>query len=86
MLVAMKPVSQAEQEALNRFGEAVRQAREGQGVSQEELAHRCGVSQAYVSGLEGGKRNPSLVSVLRVASGLRVSLELLFRGQEGGTP
>jgi hypothetical protein len=34
--------------------------RRGKGLSQEELAHRARIHQTYLSGVDGGKRNPSI--------------------------
>ena len=43
-----------------RFGQAVRTIRRDQGISQEELAERCGLHRTYISDVELGKRNVSL--------------------------
>ena len=40
-----------------RFGQAVRIIRHDQGISQEELAERCGLHRTYISDVELGKRN-----------------------------
>jgi len=53
--------------------------RRDKGLSQEELAHRARVHQTYLSGVEGGKRNPSIDVLGRVAAALGVDVEELFR-------
>jgi transcriptional regulator with XRE-family HTH domain len=53
-------------------GRNVRQYRERSGVSQEELAHRAGLDRTYVSGIERGVRNPSVLVLQDLAGVLRV--------------
>lgn len=55
------------------FGHVVRARREKIGVSQERLAQLCGLDRTYVSGIERGRRNPTLQAVFRLAVGLRQS-------------
>ena len=59
-------------------GLAFRQLRERAEISQEELAFRAGLDRTYVSGIERGRRNPSLKSMQRVAAELSVSLDQVF--------
>lgn len=48
------------------------------GLTQEELAEKSGLSQQYISGLENGLRNPTIVTVYELATALGVShLDLL---------
>lgn len=44
--------------------------RHERGISQEELSFRSGFGRAYLSGLETGKRNPTVVSLLEIAQAL----------------
>ena len=46
---------------LVRFGEKVRETRKIRGISQERLAELCGLHRTYVSGVERGERNISLL-------------------------
>lgn len=55
------------------FGARVRRLRERKGWSQEELAHKAGVHVTYLSGLERGRRNPTLKIIEQVALALDVS-------------
>ena len=64
--------------ALARFGQRLRVLREAAGFSQEELADRAEVHRTYLSGIERGKRNPSLINLLRIARALDISLSTLF--------
>jgi transcriptional regulator with XRE-family HTH domain len=40
------------------------------GLTQEEVAERSGFSQQYISGLEQGRRNPTLVSLFELAQAI----------------
>lgn len=59
-------------------GPAFRGLRERAEISQEELAFRAGLDRTYISGIERGRRNPSLKSMQRVAAVLEVSLDQVF--------
>lgn len=56
------------------FGKAVREFRSERGISQEALAHRAGLDRTYLSGIERGERNPSLLNLYRIADALGVTL------------
>jgi CheY-like chemotaxis protein len=60
------------------LGNAIRSTRSALGISQEELAARAGLHRTYVSDVERGMRNPSLESVEKLASALKLSLPMLF--------
>ncbi len=55
------------------LGGNVRALREEQGLSQEEFAHRAGIHVTYLSGVENGKRNPTVLIVSKLAAGLGVA-------------
>ena len=59
---------------LVRFGEKVRELRQHKGVSQERLAELCGLHRTYVSSVERGERNISLLNIAKLAAALDVSL------------
>jgi transcriptional regulator with XRE-family HTH domain len=56
----------------------IRKARIDSGLSQEELAARMGVEQFYISGLEAGRRNPTLVTLWKAANALGVEAGMLL--------
>ena len=59
-------------------GDNCARIRKARGWTQEELAERSGLSQQYLSGLERGRRNPTVVTIFELAEALKVShLELL---------
>ena len=61
-----------------RFGDAVRARREELGLTQEDLADKAGIHRTYLSDVERGTRNLSLVNIERLASALSMSLVELF--------
>ena len=54
-------------------GENVKRARIAAGLTQEQLAERSGFSQQYLSDLERGRRNPTVVTLFELAQALNVS-------------
>lgn len=60
-------------------GRNVKRLRIAAGLSQAELASRMGVDRAYVSGLELGERNPTVITLWHVAQALGVKLRLFFQ-------
>jgi len=62
-----------------RVGLNVQVLRRERELTQEELAHRASMHQTYLSGVEGGKRNPSIQVLERIAGALRVDVEELIK-------
>jgi len=62
----------------DRFGLAVRVRREALGLTQEGLADRAKIHRTYLSDIERGGRNPSLVNIERLAAALELSMAELF--------
>jgi transcriptional regulator with XRE-family HTH domain len=60
-------------------GRNVRRVRERNGLTQEKLSEISGFSQQYISGLEQGKRNPTVVTLFELAQALGVSHMELVR-------
>jgi transcriptional regulator with XRE-family HTH domain len=63
-------------------GRNVQRLRIAAGLSQAGLAERMGVDRAYVSGLELGQRNPTIVTLWHVAKALGVKLRQFFDEQK----
>lgn len=55
-----------------QFGRNLRAYRKQRGLSQEKLAELSGLHRTYISGLELGKRNPSITIVARLAEALEI--------------
>lgn len=65
-----------------RFGENLRVARTGAGLSQEALAYEAVVDRAAISVYERGRREPNLRTVLKLARALGLSPMALLDGVE----
>jgi transcriptional regulator with XRE-family HTH domain len=70
---------QSKPDIRERFGFAVKLRREELGLTQEELAERAGLHRTYLSDIERGTRNLSLINIERVAAALALRLSELFR-------
>jgi len=66
-------------DALKKFGEKVRELRMKKGLSQEELAELSGLHRTYISSLELGKRNVSLINIHALAKALGVTPDKLLK-------
>ncbi len=53
-------------------GKNVKQHREAKGLSQEQLAFEADLHRTYVSGVERGIRNPTVLIVAKLANALGV--------------
>lgn len=72
----------ARDKILVQFGLRTRQLREAAGLTQEALGAAAALDITYISGIERGLRNPSLLALLRLAAGLGVKLPKLVEGIE----
>ena len=63
---------------LQTLGDAVRTIRKGRGVSQETLAFDSGLDRTFVSAVERGVRNPSLISIYALADALETNVRDFF--------
>ena len=68
--------------SLQRLGLNLLRLREGLRLSQEQLAEKAELDRTYISGIERGVRNPSLLSLIRLARAVGVSLNDLTKGVE----
>lgn len=62
-----------------QFGKKLREVRIKKKLSQGDVARTLGVHRSYISGLERGRRNPSLLTVHKVAKALGVSTNELLK-------
>lgn len=60
------------------FGRRLSRLRLARGLSQEELAFRCGLHRTYVGAIERGEKSPTLNTVVALAAGLGVDITTLF--------
>ncbi len=59
-------------------GKRVKELRNRLGVSQEELADLAGMDRTYITSVECGKRNISIVNIEKLSIALKVSLKEFF--------
>jgi transcriptional regulator with XRE-family HTH domain len=60
------------------FGKNVRRVRQQRGSTQEALAFEAEIDLTYVGGIERGRRNPSLLVMVRIEKALSVPLSRLL--------
>ncbi len=65
-------------ELVGVFAQRMREQRALLEITQEEVAHRADLDRTYISGCERGLRNPSLVSVEKIATALEISAHKLL--------
>jgi transcriptional regulator with XRE-family HTH domain len=68
--------------ALIKFGENVRNVRERLSWTQESLANAADVDQTFISGIERGARNPTVITISKLAKARNVSAAELCGGIE----
>lgn len=66
---------------IQQFGSRVRELRRQRGYTQADLGQIAGLDPTYLSGIEQGRRNPTLDWLVRLAQGLGVPLGDLFETQ-----
>lgn len=72
------------------LGDALREARQDSGISQERLGLDAGFHRNYVGGVERGQRNPTVECIVELANELEVPVPDLFvragelLGRDGG--
>ncbi|MEC1376496.1 helix-turn-helix transcriptional regulator [Heyndrickxia oleronia] len=65
-----------------QFGLTVRKLRLSKNISQEKFAEIVGLHRTYISEVERGIRNVTLINVVKIAEGLEVKTSELFREME----
>ncbi|HDR6819594.1 helix-turn-helix domain-containing protein [Bacillus thuringiensis] len=63
---------------LKLVGENIRILRKKRGLTQEELAERINLQQAYIGGIERGERNISMLTLQKIAVGLEIPPDKIF--------
>lgn len=68
---------------LQGLGQALQEARDKRGLTQEALSLETGVHRNYIGGIERGERSPSVEAIVKLADALDLTLADLFRRAEG---
>lgn len=67
-------------EQLQVLGETIRQYREQQGYTQKSFAQHVKIDRSYMGFIERGERNINTLMLIRIAMGLGVTMDDLFKG------
>lgn len=68
-----------ESQALNNLGQIIREKREALGLTQIEVAEKAGLDRNYIGMVERGERNPSYLSLIKIAKGLNLTVDQLIK-------
>lgn len=66
-------------EISSKFGQTLKRIRAKKKMSQGDIARALDVHRAYISGIESGKRNPTLATIKKLADALKVSADELLK-------
>ncbi|MGA8550117.1 MAG: helix-turn-helix transcriptional regulator [Stellaceae bacterium] len=67
-------------------GQNLHRLRAAAGLTQENLAAKSGISTFYISGIESGRRNPSVIVLAELAQVLGVDVRELLNPSAGDAP
>ncbi len=70
------------EDLLKEFGLHIRTIRKKKNLSQEQLAYLSDLDRTYISGIERGVRNISLINIFRLAKALDIPASELFQFAE----
>lgn len=73
-----------EENILLQFGKHVKELRQQQNLSQEQLALLADLDRTYISGIERGKRNVSLINLFKIAKSLNIPAYKVISFELGG--
>jgi transcriptional regulator with XRE-family HTH domain len=68
------------------FGQTIRELRKSKNLSQEALSDLSGLDRSYISQLECGKKQPSLITIFQLASAFSVAAAKIISMVEEKTP
>jgi len=60
------------------YGERLKAFRKKKGLSQEDLGFKSSLHRTYISEVERGRRNISIVNIARIAKALNLSIKEFF--------
>ncbi len=63
-----------------QLGQRIKYLRNEKGISQEKFALSIDMDRSYYASVESGKRNISITNIHKIANGLGITLEELFKG------
>lgn len=63
----------------SKYGEIIRKIRKQKDLTQEKLSEKAGIDPKSIIQIESGKRNPTLKTLQKIASALKISLSDLLK-------
>jgi len=69
-------------DAKQKIGLRIRELRLAKKISQEQLALRAEIDRTYMTGVENGRRNVSIMLIDRIIQALEISYEDFFKGYD----
>lgn len=60
------------------FGKRIKELRNEKGISQEYLANLAELDRTYITSVEQGKRNVSIINIEKICNALNISLHDFF--------
>ena len=69
-----------QRDILEKFGDRVRELRQGLELSKDKFAAQCEMDRTYMGGIERGERNLALRNIERIAKALDISISELMDG------
>lgn len=61
-----------------KVGKRIKQLREKNNMTQEVFADKCGLDRTYITSLERGERNISIVNLEKISNAFNISLSEFF--------
>ena len=71
-------MNKEEQKYFQILGAKIRQMREGKGLDQKAFAFECEIGRTQLYMIENGKTNPRLLTLIKIAKGLEISVDDLM--------
>lgn len=61
-----------------KVGNRIKEIRLIRGISQESLAHEAGLDRTYITSVEKGRRNISIINLEKIVNALNIKLSEFF--------
>jgi transcriptional regulator with XRE-family HTH domain len=62
-----------------RLGQNLKRIRTQKGISQGKIARTLGIDRSFITNIEGGKTNPTLSTIAKIAKAIGVSTNELLK-------
>lgn len=68
-----------QQKFLDQLASQIVHLRKAKGMTQEQLAGEAGIDRVALANIETGKRRPTVTTMYKIASGLKVDMATIFK-------